>query len=177
MFERPGSKRYPVKLIEKYLSHLNPEYSSLFQKPRSPRKLFNPARDAVWYCSTPLGHNTLDNMLRFMTSRAGIKPHLTNHSIRATTVTVLSAANIERGHIKAISGHQSEASIQVYCATPTSEQFKTMSNKLGEFFDPAGNENNAVAVTQTAVVPLPAQSSQLPSAIASASGAGNQFVF
>ena len=84
IFERPGSKRCPVKLIEKYLSHLNPKYSSLFQKPRSPCKSFNPARDAVWYCSTPLGHNALDNMLRFMTTRAGIIPHLTNHSIRAT---------------------------------------------------------------------------------------------
>ena len=52
-----------------------------------------------------------------------------------------------------------------------------MSNKLGELFDPAGNENNAVAVTQTAVVPPPAPSSQLPSAIPSTSGAGNQFVF
>ena len=111
IFERPGSKRYPVKLIEKYPSHLNPECSSLFQQPRSPCKSFNPARDAMWYCSTPRGHNTLNNMLRFMTSRVGMKPNLTNHSIRATTVTVLSAANIESRHIKAITGHQSEASI------------------------------------------------------------------
>ena len=84
IFKRPGAKRCPVKLIEKYLSHLNPECSSLFQKPRSPCKSFNPARDAVWYCLTPLGHNTLDNMLCFMTTRAGIIPHLTNYSIRAT---------------------------------------------------------------------------------------------
>ena len=177
IFERPGSKRCPVKLIEKYLSHLNPECSSLFQKPRNPCKSFNPAKDAVWYCSTPLGHNTLDNMLRFMITRAGIIPHLTNHLIRATTVTVLSAANIESRHIKAITGHQSEASIQSYCDTPTFEQFKTMSNKLGEFFDPAGNENNAVVVTHSAVVPPPGPSSQLPSAIPSTSGGGNQFVF
>ena len=116
-------------------------------------------------------------MLRFMTTRAGIIPHLTNHSIRATTVTVLSAANIERRHIKAITGQQSEASIQSYCDTPTFEQFKTISNKLGEFFDPAANENNAVAVTHSAVVTPPAPSSQLPAAIPSTSGGGNQFVF
>ena len=42
VFERPGSKRCPV--IEKYLSHVNPKCSSLFQKPRSPCKSFNPAR-------------------------------------------------------------------------------------------------------------------------------------
>ena len=77
----------------------------------------------MWYCSTPLGHNALDNMLHFMTTRAGIIPHLTNHSIRATTITILSAANIESRHIKAITGHQSEASIQSYCDTPTFEQF------------------------------------------------------
>ncbi|PFX24772.1 hypothetical protein AWC38_SpisGene10619 [Stylophora pistillata] len=69
VLEIPGSKRCQVKLIGKYLSRLNPECSSLFQKPRSPCKSFKPARDAVWYCSTPLGHNTLD-MLHFMTTRA-----------------------------------------------------------------------------------------------------------
>ena len=58
--------------------------------------------DLVWYCSSPLGHNTLENMLPSMTSRAGIKPHLTNHLLRATTVTVLSAANIESRYIRAI---------------------------------------------------------------------------
>lgn len=174
IFERPGSKRCPVKLIEKYLKHLNPECSNLFQKPRSPSKSFNPATDSVWYCSIPLGHNTLDNMLRGMTSRAGIKPHLTNHSIRATTVTVLSAANIESRHIKAITGHQSEASIQSYCDTPTFEQFKAMSNQLGEFFDPASYEK-ALAVPQTAVAPC--SSSQLPSVAPTDAAAGNQFFF
>ena len=52
-----------------------------------------------------------------------------------------------------------------------------MSNELGELFDPAGNENNAVTVTHSAVFPPPAPSSQLPSAIPSTSGGGNQFVF
>ena len=117
IFQRSGSKRCPVKLIANYLAHLNLESSNLFQKPRSPCKSFNPAKDEVWFCSVPLGHNSLENMLRNMTSRAGIKPHLTNHSIRATTVTILSAANYESRHIKAITGHQSEASIESYSAT------------------------------------------------------------
>ena len=38
IFERTGSKRCPVKLIEKYLSRLNPECGCLFQKPGSPCK-------------------------------------------------------------------------------------------------------------------------------------------
>ena len=135
VFERPGSKRCPVKLISKYLRHLNPDSSNLFQRPRSPCKSFNPAKDEVWFCSVPLGHNTLENMLRGMTSRAGIQPYLTNHSIRATTVTVLSAANYESRHIKAITGHQSEASIESYSNTPTFHQFKAMSNAIADFVD------------------------------------------
>lgn len=95
IFERPGFKRCPVKLISKYLRHLNPESSNLFQRPRSPCKAFNPAKDELWFYSAPLGHNSLENRLRGMTSRGGIQPYLTNHSIRATTVTVLSAANYE----------------------------------------------------------------------------------
>lgn len=135
IFERPGSKRCPVQLIAKYLSHLNPESSNLFQKPRSACMSFNPAKDSVWYCSVPLGHNTVENMLRGMTTRAGIQPYLTNHSIRATTVTILSAANYECRHIKAITGHRSEASIESYSDTPTFQQFKAMSNVLGNFVD------------------------------------------
>ena len=136
IFERPGSKRCPVKLISKYLRHLNPESSNLFQRPRSPCKSFNPAKDEVWFCSVPLGHNSLENMLRGMTSRAGIQPYLTNHSIRATTVTVLSAANYESGHIKAITGHQSKASIESCSNTSTFHQFKSMSNAIADFVDP-----------------------------------------
>ena len=64
IFQRPGSKRFPVKLISKYLRHLNPESSNLFQRPRSPCKSFNPAKDEVWFCSVPLGHNSLEGKVQ-----------------------------------------------------------------------------------------------------------------
>ena len=117
-------------------------------------------RCLVWYCSCPLGHNTLENMPRSMTSRAGIKPHLTNHSIRATTMTVLSAANIENRYIRATTSHQSEESIMSYCDKSTFERFKRMSNKLSEFLDPPGGDDNAVTVPQKTVA---SSSSQLQS--------------
>ena len=101
-----------------------------------------------------------DNMPRSMTSRAGIKPHLTNHSIRATTMTVLSAANIENRYIRATTSHQSEESIMSYCDKPTFKRFKRMSNKLSEFLDPAGGDDNAVTVPQKTVA---SSSSQLQS--------------
>ena len=113
IFERPGSKRCPVKVVSKYLRHLNPESSNLLQRPRSPCKSSNPTKDEVWFCSVPLGHNSLENMLCGITSRAGIQRYLMNHLIRATTVTVLSAANYESRNIKVITSHQREASIEL----------------------------------------------------------------
>ena len=74
-------------------------------------------------------------MLHDMTSTAGMKPYLTNHSIRTTTVMVLSAANYESRHIKAITGHQSEARIESYSNTFTFHQFKAMSNTIADFVD------------------------------------------
>ncbi|KAK2555105.1 hypothetical protein P5673_023072, partial [Acropora cervicornis] len=40
-------------------------------------------------------HNTLENMLKNMTQRAGIQPYCRNYSLKATTVTILSSVNVE----------------------------------------------------------------------------------
>ena len=64
-------------------------------------KIRHPAKDEVWYRSVPLGHNSLENILRNRTTGAGKHPYLRNHSIRAITVTILSAANYDSRHIKA----------------------------------------------------------------------------
>ena len=101
IFAQANSPRCPVKTIKSYQSHLNVEVENLFQRPKSSIK-FNPEQDDVWYERKNIGHNTLENMLRSMTERAGIVPYLTNHSLRATTITVLSSRNVETGNIKAV---------------------------------------------------------------------------
>jgi hypothetical protein len=112
IFSQHGSKRCPVEILKTYLNHLKPNISALFQRPKSERSAkFNPKVHEVWYDACNIGHNTLENMLRKMTKRAGITPYLTNHSLRATTVTVLSSSNIETRQIKAITGHKSDSSI------------------------------------------------------------------
>lgn len=134
IFSQPGSKRCPVEILKTYLIHLNPNISALFQKPKSESSAkFNPKVHEVWYDACNVGHNTLENMLRKMTERAGITPYLTNHSLRATTVTVLSGSNIETRQIKAITGHKSNSSIESYCERPTLGQYKEMSTALTSF--------------------------------------------
>ena len=116
IFSQSGSKCCPVEILKTYLKHLNPNISVLFKRPKGESSAnFNPKVHKVWYDTCNVGHNTLENMLRKMTERAGITPYLTNHSLQATTVTVLSGSNIETRQIKAITVHKSDSSIESYC--------------------------------------------------------------
>ena len=45
----PGSKRFPVKTIKAYLSHLNPEVDALFQRPKDASVRFSPEEDSIWF--------------------------------------------------------------------------------------------------------------------------------
>ena len=120
IFSSPGFKRCPVQTIKSYLSHLNPALDALFQRPKEESLRINPHKDSVWFEKKVLGHNTLENMLKNMSQRAGIQPYFTNHSLRGTTVTILSSVNVEIRQIKAVIGHKSNASIESYCERPTS---------------------------------------------------------
>ena len=100
IFSYSGSKRCPVKTIKAYLSRLNPEVHALFQRPKDASVRFSPEEDRIWFELKVLGRNTLENMLKNMTQRAGIHPYFTNHSLRATAVTVLSSVNVKTRQIK-----------------------------------------------------------------------------
>ena len=115
IFSVTGSERCPVKTLKIYLGYLNPTSDALFQRPRDGQsKRFNPADDKIWFCSAPLGTTTLHNMMKEMSKRAGVKPHLTNHCLRATFVTMLSDHNCETSHIKSITGHKSDRAVASY---------------------------------------------------------------
>ena len=53
--------------------------------------------------------------------------------VRATTVTVLSDSNCETRHIKSVTGHKSDQSIESYNERPSFEQQRKMSNVLSTF--------------------------------------------
>ena len=126
----PRFQKMPVKNIKAYLSRLNPEVDALFQRPKDASVRFSPEEDSIWFERKVLGHNTLENMLKNMTQRAGIQPYFTNHSLRATTVTVLSSVNVETRQTKAVTGHKSDASIESYCERPTLRQFQSKLRRL-----------------------------------------------
>ena len=116
MFEVPHSKRCPVKTLERFLKHLNPNLQALFQGPREVSTKFQPQKDEVWYSNSPVGKSTLENIMKKTSTSAGIAPQLTNHCVQATSVTVLSDHNIETRHIKTVTGQKSDNSIESYCS-------------------------------------------------------------
>lgn len=132
MFESKGLAHCPVAAVKVYLSHLNPKCEALFLKPLSGAK-FNPSSDVIWYSSVPLGHNTIGHMMKNMSVRAGINPPFTNHCVRSTTVNILSSRNMKNRHIRAVTGHKSDASLESYNDRPTFEQFQDMSSAITEF--------------------------------------------
>ena len=124
-FASPDSPRCPVATLKAYLSHLNPLNESLFQRPRPGSNKFNLANERIWFSNSPVGENTLGSFLKNMSVRAGIVPHLMNHCIRATLVTVLSEANYPSRYIMGVTGHKSETSLESYNKSATFKQKKS----------------------------------------------------
>ena len=61
---------------------------------------------------------------------AGLSKNYTNHSVRATAITVWSNAGILNRHIMAISGHRNEQSLVNCNARPSSLQLRNCSDVL-----------------------------------------------
>ena len=87
-----------------------------------PRKRVS-ATDKIWYERRPLGINKLGSLMKEISSGAELSRMYTNHSVRATCITLLSKANVPSRHIMAISGHQSETTLQHYNQRPSQFQF------------------------------------------------------
>ena len=130
----------------------------LFQRPRVVSNKFNPEMDTVWFLIV-IHHLESVMYLSSMSLNAEINPPLSNHCVRATSVTILSDANVETRHIKCITGHKSGTSIESYSTEPSFQQKEKMSAILNNF---VGGENfqigeaNSVDIPQSCpVVPRP----------------------
>ena len=78
IFASPNSSRCPRHMIKVYLCHLHLEVDALFQCPKEISLRFDPEKDKIWFERKVLGHNSLENMMRKMTERAGILLYYTN---------------------------------------------------------------------------------------------------
>ena len=129
MYEQKDKATCPIKSLEKYLSKLNPQCTSFFQRPKS--KMFH--TDAVWYDNVPVGKNTLATKMRTLSQSVGCSQIYTNHCVRATAITTLSRAGIKDRDICSVSGHRRVESLDAYRAKPTTEKRQEMSTMLHKY--------------------------------------------
>ena len=120
MFEKPGPQ-CTVGSLELYIKHLNPKNESFFQRSKKGSKI---GVDSICF-----DNMVVSEKMKCMSKEAELSKIYTNHSIRATAVTILDKCGYEARHIMAISGHKSESSIRSYCKTDTS----TKKGKRGGF--------------------------------------------
>ena len=104
-----GGDLCPITSMQKYLSKLHPDNPALWQKPLHSWPKDHPG---PWYSKAPLGKNTLGNMMACISKSAKLSRLYTNHSIRATHITLLDESGVEARHIMRTSGHKNESSIR-----------------------------------------------------------------
>ena len=81
--------------------------------------------EIVWFKNRPLRVNKLGNMMKVISSGAGLSQIYTNHCVGATSITLWSNTGLTNWRIVAISGHRSENSLMHYKQRPlTFQPFK-----------------------------------------------------
>lgn len=136
MFET-GGPLCPVLSFEKYLSHLNPKNKYLFQRPK---KIVRES-DKIWYDNMVVGECTLADKMKKLSSARELSHTYTNHSIRATAITILDDCGFEARHIMAVSGHRSEQSTRSYASRTSLNTKRKMSETISSTLD-NNNINN-----------------------------------
>lgn len=144
IYEIPGDAKCPVLALEKYLSKLNPNNDSFWQRPRDSVT----ETDMVWYRNASVGHNTLGNFMKIISEKADLSQLYTNHCIRATCITALDDSGVEARHIMSISGHKSETSIKSYSRNVSEnkkhEMYAVLQKSLHTVAGNADNSNEIV---------------------------------
>ena len=102
------------------------------------------ATDGVWYTTRQVGPRTLGDMMKVISKEAKLSQIYTNHSVRATTATLLSHAGVDTREIMRITQHRNEGSVKSYNRDSSDAQKRQYSAIL---------QGNADEVTDTSLVP------------------------
>ena len=124
-----GLESCPLRSLKIYLSRLDKDTSDFFVKQKC-SKDFHPEFDNIWFTSKPLGRNSIGGMMKAISKRLSLSMIYTNHCIRATCVTELSANGLEARQIMRVTGHKCESSLRSYEKDNTVSQKRRISSIL-----------------------------------------------
>ena len=118
----------PVKSFRTYIEHLNPDNPYMWQYALD---RIDPTRPNIWYSKRHYGKNPLATFMSDLSDKCNLSQKYTNHSIRATGITVLTNAKFSNADIMAVSGHKSLQSLAIYQKTDNKKKIQ-MGKKLTE---------------------------------------------
>ena len=107
------------------LSKLNDECDCLFQTPKQ-----NHPKSGPWYTKTPMGKNTLGNMMKSLSHNAKLSKKYTNHCIRTTSIRILDKEGFDDREICQVSGHNNQSSLASYTGRVSGNQKMNMSDAI-----------------------------------------------
>ena len=136
-----GSKLCPVECFTSYVSKLNTKCAYLFQRPKK-ANYKDLSTKTCWYDNIRIGKNTMGTMMSSVSKAAKLSKKYTNHSIRATCVTILDSCDFDARHIMSISKHKSESSIRSYSSRVRDNKRKDMSRALSQLYAAKDLSNN-----------------------------------
>jgi len=142
MYAQKNDPLCPILSFRKYISKLNPNCDAFFQRPK--QKFHE--NDAVWYENKPVGVNTIGNIMKGISTDAGLSQMYTNHCLRATCATVLAKAGVEARDICAVTGHHNETSLKSYISGPDLQKRNEMSTVLSSYGKPVASSSAGAEV-------------------------------
>ena len=121
-----------VDVYKFYLSKLNPECSALFQRPKY--KNWGLEEGSIWFDNVPMGMNKIGELMKLISKRAALSKIYTNHSVRATAITIMYQGGVDTKQICKITKHKSEETLKHYIDDQSSAQKRQCSEILNSAF-------------------------------------------
>jgi hypothetical protein len=118
----------PVRSFKLYLKKMNPNCQAFLQRP-----LTKFAGRDTWYANAPLGVNSIGNLLKEISKEAGVSQIYTNHSIKASTATILKKSGFASQDVMAVTGHHNIQSLNSYASGPSMNDRAEMSKHLAAY--------------------------------------------
>ena len=144
----------PVAMFKLYKSKLNDDFNHLWQRPKQGKLHYT---DPIWFDKQRVGHDPLERYMKFLAKDVPLSSEdYTNHSIRATCITLLDRAQFESRHIIALTGHKSENTIKQYAKGCSNEKKRQMSNELASKIEPKKKKPTTgenTKITESATTP------------------------
>ena len=123
MFANQG-ERNPVEFFKLYvekrpssLRNSGPLYLSIIDNPKAPD---------VWYKISRMGIHNIGNFMKGMTARTPLKDlgrKFTNHLASKTSVRKMESSGYVNSHIKNVTGHNNETSLETYDSGDDNEMY------------------------------------------------------